>query len=147
MTLLFHAPIFMLAQTRIEAMNHAFLARETEDNSKSYIMLVAIGLALLVAVCIYFWVKKRSERVVNDPNQLFRELCRAHHFSRKNRRLLFKMAREKKLANPCELLFNAELWTLDANNEQSLCHPKVRANIQKLRSMLYVPARATAEAA
>ncbi len=141
MNALFNASLFILAQDRIEAINIAFRERKTEDSSKGTIMLVAIVVAILAAAVVLYLMKKRAERVVADPRALFKELCKTHHLSRKHRRLLRFMSREKKLANPCELLFNAELWTLDANQEQSLCVPKVRTEIQKLRALLYVPAK------
>lgn len=134
--------LIFFAQARIEAINIAFQERKTEDSSNHTVLLSAVVIALLAAVAVFFIVKLRSERVVSDPRALFKELCKSHSLSRKHRRLLRLMSREKQLSNPSELMINAEHWTLDVNREPNLCSPKVRTEIQKLRALLYVPPRA-----
>lgn len=132
--------VLCLAQTRIEAMNQAFRAREPAD-STGYALLAIGVLSLLVSIVIFLVFKQRTSRVISDSQLLFRELCRAHHLSWRARHLLQEMARVKKLNDPCVLLLDGKHWILNPETEAKLCTNSKRNRIQKLQPLLFAPAK------
>ncbi|MCA9132577.1 MAG: hypothetical protein KDA45_05470 [Planctomycetales bacterium] len=139
---LFSTFTVLLAQTRIEALNQAFRARDSVGGSESLWMLAVVGPCLLVAIVLFWIVKQRTERVVDDPSRLFAELCRAHYLSVGDRRLLGEIARVKRLVDPSTLLLDAELWTFDPASEARFCQPRVQTRLSQLQGQLFTPGQA-----
>lgn len=116
-------PAALLAQGRIEAMNQGF--RMQQHNSyASIIMITIVLLALGTAAGIFFYVKRKSQKVVDDPLQLFRELSRAHGLSGGQRKLLLQLAKNHGLKDPCTLFLDSAHFSLDPQADANLCQPK-----------------------
>lgn len=84
-----------------ESMNNAWLS----------LMLVAAGLATVVAVYIFVrdsWQKRMSL----SPRGLFNELCRAHRLKWSQRRLLWRLAKSQNLPNPAALFLTPDCFTI-----------------------------------
>ena len=127
----------LIAQTRIEALNQAIRSREMADHSAGYAMLGIAVLSVAVAVAAAYLYKQRSERIVCDSKKLFRELCRAHHLSWGQRRLLREMARVKNVSDPTLLMLDHQLWVMDPVKEMGLCQPKMRKRLLFVQRLLF----------
>jgi hypothetical protein len=129
--------LMFVAQTRIEALNQAIRTREMADHSNGYALLGIAVLSIAVAVVTAYLFKKRSERIVCDARKLFKELCRAHHLSWSQRRLLNEMARVKNVSDPTLLMIDQHLWVIDPVKEMGLCQPKMRKRLQIVQRLLF----------
>jgi len=71
---------------------------------------VAAGLVWLISL----WLKAREERNRNSPLRLLKELFAAHHFSRRERELLTRLAEHHHLLQPATLFVEPRLWEPDS---------------------------------
>lgn len=92
------------------------LGRNFRDGGNGYNVTHAL-LALLVfaalGVVIWFVVRymsQRERRTYNSPRRLFNELCYAHGFNRRERRLLQRLARGQRLDHPALLFVDPQYY-------------------------------------
>ncbi|HUG93107.1 MAG TPA: hypothetical protein VML55_19860 [Planctomycetaceae bacterium] len=66
------------------------------------ILLAALAIVALCWLLVFLWDRYRRElrRAAHDPRALFRELCRAHRLSRRERGLLWRAAVHLRLEHP-----------------------------------------------
>jgi hypothetical protein len=127
----------LTAQVRIEPVNQlvAPVANDTSGRD-TLIAGLFLGLALL-SVIIGFVMWLRRDRRCADTKALFRELCSAHHLSRSQVRVLWELARVKKISDPTSLIIDSHLWIVQPSEEPSLCKPKVRNRISTIQRLLF----------
>jgi hypothetical protein len=110
------------------------------DHSKLEPGLIAASLVVLAIVVAFLWFlarlmnRQEGRRLFNNPQQLFRSLCRAHELSRADRRLLLQIGRIRKIFQPASLFLEPDQF--DAASEQPVFHGQERA-LQRLRDHLF----------
>lgn len=127
----------LLAQRRIEPIKFAVEAPEPTNSLGIGFMLIYAALVLAVAAGVYFLVRLIPGRAGNDGQQLFGELCRANHLSRRQRRLLLQMARSSQAGCPSQMFLDIGLWkplTADLSEKADV---KQQAELLRLRSLLF----------
>lgn len=101
--------------------------------------LLPFGIAAAVigiAVAIVIAIKKRNDfsKPCNDPQKLFRELCRAHKLNRVSQNLLQQLATTFQLDQPAEIFLQPALF----NAEHLPQHLQAEAaRLQELRQRLF----------
>lgn len=128
---------WLLAKSRIESMNRAFLEKRSIDSSSMMLTLGGIVLVLGLSLLAYYIHKKRSERILNDSKKLFGEMCRAHQFSRAQMKVFRAFSKIKSPADPCQLFLESKLWILDPHSDKKFCSPKARESLSAIQSMLF----------
>lgn len=132
----------VLGQGRIQSLNQAFLSKDGKVTT-SLTMLAIAALVIVTTAIVYWVVKRRSEATVDNPRKLFAELCRAHRLSFGQRRLLAKLAKSLKLADPCEIFVSSDLWQLDPVKFPNLCKKSKVNQLRLLRRVLFVEQQPT----
>ena len=128
----------VLAKSRIEAMNEAFLSKQSGTGGATGLVLVGIAaLAIAVAALVVYLSSARSQRVINNPKKLFKELCRKHELSSSQKSLLGSLAVAKGLSDPCVLFIDANLWELDPAQHPKLCTARICERLRKTRHTLF----------
>ncbi|NOY30361.1 MAG: hypothetical protein GXP28_09350 [Planctomycetes bacterium] len=94
--------------------------------------LLVLG-AVVAAVLAYFKYNDLS-KPCNDPNRLFRELCRAHGLDRASQKLLWQLASLTKLPQPAEVFLTPAVFEANQLPEQ-LCAEQER--VRELRERLF----------
>jgi hypothetical protein len=77
-----------------------------------HLVLLTLIVAILVAVMARFSSQVGKPRY-NNPRALFRALCRAHRLDLGSRRLLDRLARQQRLADPARLFLEPERFELN----------------------------------
>jgi hypothetical protein len=137
--LMHEQPIFVIAQSRIEAMNQGFRTQQSGGGYAVVIMIAAIAVAFGLAALIYLYFKRYSKQTVNDPQKLFAELCKAHGFSRSQRRLMRELAEHHHLKDPNMLLLESGKWGIGDTDNKRLALPKNQNRLLILKRQLFTP--------
>lgn len=127
----------LLAQTRIEALNQGFRDRNFGQAGDARGMLILALGAVLCALAIYYGFRFRQSHPINNPRKLLAELAAANCLTGRQRRLLGKLARAKKIDDPTQLMIDASLWVLDPVHEVRLCKPRILRRIQHIHRLLF----------
>lgn len=127
-------------QSRIEAMNQGLRAYESAENSSWMVLLGICLLTCAVAGIIVVIVKLRAQQRLCDPHRLFRELCRAHQVTWRQRRLLKSFAKTRKLSDPNQLFLDSSLWAFCPASEPKLCAPAKHRRFLTLQRMFFTHA-------
>lgn len=110
------------------------------DRPKLGLGTVIASIAVLAVVIVFLWLlarlmnRQEGRRLFNNPKQLFRSLCRAHHLNRADRRLLARIGRLRRLPQPASLFLEPE--HLDRAWENPACRGE-QAAIKRLRARLF----------
>lgn len=137
MNYLMHLPsAVMISQSRIQAMNQGFRTQQ-DSGYASIIMIAIVFLTLGLAAGIYFYVKFKAQKVVDDPALLFRELSRAHGLNGRQRKLLLQLAKSRGLKDPCTLFLSPSLFSLDPQSDAQLCQPKILKKFLVVQRILF----------
>jgi hypothetical protein len=134
-----HQLVLWIAQGRIEAMNQGFRSQHAGDSSASIIMIAAVVFALGLTAGILLYLKRTSQKIVDDPLQLFRELSRAHGLNWSQRRLLLQFATSRGLQDPCALFLEADHFSLDPTVDAQLSQPKLLKRFMIVRRTIFDP--------
>ena len=128
----------VIAQTRIEAINHGFVEERVEESSSSLIILVcSLVAAVLVAIAVWWFYQRHSMRIEDSAKRLFKELCTELELSSRQVRLLKELVKSRQLENPSEIFLRSELWRFDPTVDKKLCRLKTRNQLQILQRMLF----------
>lgn len=91
--------------------NEAALVPRDEFNFT--LLFIGLGAVLLIGVAIggYLYHRRRQMKSAgNNPLVLFRELCDGYSLSWRQRQSLLRLARIRKVTNPCLIIFDPGLW-------------------------------------
>lgn len=77
-----------------------------------------VVLAAVVAAAVAYFKYQDLSKPCNDPNRLFRELCRAHGLDRANRKLLWQLASLAGFAQPAEVFLTPAVFEANQLPEQ-----------------------------
>lgn len=127
----------LLAQSRVQSLNEAFLEKPNGSFAGGFVMLGIVVVAILLSGIAFYFYKKRSERVICDPNKLLDEVARAHGLPFGQRRLLKRLAKAKQLSDPVTLLLDDRLWVLDPAQDTVFCKPRRVAQLKALQRVLF----------
>lgn len=127
----------LLAQRRIEPIKFVVDAPEPTSSLGIGFLLIYAALVLAIAAGVYFLVLQMPGRGGNDGQQLFGELCRAHHLSRRQRHLLLHMARSSQAACPSHMFVDIGLWKPPTADLSQKADIKQQAELLRLRSILF----------
>lgn len=95
---------------RFRSLGSRFRGRGAElraDDLVSGLLLLAAAVGLIYLLSRLL-VRQQRPRAFNKPAALFRALCRAHALDRRSRRLLWKLARWRRLDQPGRLFLDPE---------------------------------------
>ncbi len=144
MSLTFINPSWFIAQSRIEAMNQAVQPLDAETGTPALPLLTLAFATIALAVAILYFFKHNTARTSNDSLNLFAELCRCNHLSRRQRKLLKGLANYQKVSNPCQIFLDIELWTIAPERPlPQLSTAGVQAELHRLRSLLFTQGKTT----
>lgn len=73
------------------------------------VVTVGLGLTWLVVT----WLNRRRQRRRHAPRKLFRDLCKAHQLTRRQRRMLWRLAQRRQLPQPALLFLDPQSWGLE----------------------------------
>src|SRR5262245_59529174 len=79
-------------------------------------LLILAGIAVSFAMGVWLltrWFSPRERRALNSPAQLLAELSAAHGLKYGQRKLLMRLARHLKLAQPALLFVEPALWSAE----------------------------------
>ena len=127
----------VLAQIRVDAMAPILEEPEVVSGSRPGMMIAIAFATIAIAVASLTFLKQCSSRTTNDSGRLFLELCGRHRLSRRQRQLLRELSEYQQVADPSQVLLDAELWQLDPAQTTHLSSEKVQLELQKLRSLLF----------
>jgi hypothetical protein len=102
---------FLVAEVdRFRSLGSRFRGRSAELRGDDLLiglllLIAAIGLLHLLSRLL---ARQQRPRAFNKPKALFRDLCRAHALDRASRRLLWELARWRKLDQPGRLFLEPE---------------------------------------
>lgn len=123
-------------RSRWERLGDAFTEENARLTMNELLALAGIGVAGLVLIVVLMVLARRQDeqRPYHDPERLFRQLCRLHRLTRKDRQLVRNLAGECGLELP-SLMFvqperfeTAELVEQDVNRQD---------RIRRLRGQLF----------
>jgi hypothetical protein len=110
----------VVAQTSAEDLLRGMasgLNRERGLDTEAWPLVVFGGLALVGGGLLGYrtWRRRAARRRGNGPGQqlLFQELCRAHKLDLPARRLLLRLARSQRVAQPARLFLEPERFLAD----------------------------------
>lgn len=129
--------ILLLGQSEIDKMSLGFKEKSNGDIAIPLIVLASVLVLGVVAFLAFRLYKHYSKRVINKPKRLFSELARAHRLSRRERRLVSKLAAARSLKDPNQLYLDSNLWVLDPTRDHALCKPKYRGILRCARLKLF----------
>lgn len=130
---------YCLAQSRIDAMNEAFRQQSKVNFGVLIPFLgVVVGAVLLGVLIHYYYDRKQRRPLANNPKLLFQELCKAHSLNFAQRRALRKLARVRRLSNPCLVFVDIRLWPTNSE-AQRLLGGWTRRKLCELRRNLFQP--------
>lgn len=104
-------------------------------------LLALIGLGLTL-VCVYF-TKRLSQKPLANPRKLFKQLCRAHELTGRERRQLEHLAKLLGVETPAILMIDTSIWNVDKLVEAKKLQPKQRERLMTLQRVLYDQPRLT----
>jgi hypothetical protein len=89
-----------------------------------------------IAVFAYVQIRKRNDMTLrcDDPQRLFRELCRAHKLGRGSARLLSQLATASQLAQPAQIFLTPAAF--DAKSLPASLRPRA-AEFKRLQKELF----------
>jgi hypothetical protein len=88
-------------------------ARNSTSSNSTWLGLMILMAALLAFVALAIIVQRQQrQRKVSCPRSLFFEICRAHRLTWFERRLLWRLARSQKLADPARLFLSPECFEI-----------------------------------
>ena len=105
--------IWLLAQrSRWERLGDGFRGHRARlDTTESVIgVLVIVVIFAALIILARYGLRDDKDRPTNNPWQLFWELCRAHGLSRRESRLLCRLAKERKLSNPGDIFVDPRFF-------------------------------------
>ena len=94
------------------------------------LVVLCAGIAAVVAYLKY----NDFSKPCNDPNRLFRELCRAHGLDRGSRKLLQQLAMQTGLVQPAEVFLTPAVFEVNQLPEQL---QRERERVMELRGQLF----------
>ena len=124
-------------RNRIEAVTQSFLEQSQGSGYGTMIMLTSVGVAVALGIAAYFFYRRQLDRVCNDPQALFNEICRAHGLTGGQKSVLMKLVKVRKLKNPNLVLIDSNLWVLDPAVDAELCTPKLRNRLIHVQRLLF----------
>jgi hypothetical protein len=76
------------------------------------VAIIAAGAVVIVAIAwlVLRLVAKRERGAAHSPWCLFRELCKAHRLSSRERQLLIRLAKQERLEQPAMLFIEPAIW-------------------------------------
>lgn len=107
----FLAPLAATNPPSLKQLTRSFRGQYVAPRSSAYVyetILLAIALIVAAAVAFVVWRQLRDRREMT--NSLFDGLCGAHELTRRERRLLDRLARCQRLAEPARLFLEPERW-------------------------------------
>lgn len=110
------------------------------DGEIAWWWVAALPVAILVAIAIacLVWFRKRLS---NGRQDLFKEICKAHQLTGRQRNLLRRFAGVRQLDDPLILMIDATRWHLDQLDKQTQLKRKEIQELHKLQSTLYAAPR------
>lgn len=127
---------FLISQVPLEAVQRE--VHRQSVSGQSGLIILALCAALLLALALILWlIRYRQQRIVDNPDLLFRELCSAHGVTWRQRQLLKKLVRLQGLKDPCLLWLDVELWDLEKIKSRSLSSPRQQKRISALKHTLF----------
>lgn len=106
------------------------------------------GFSLIVTAlscALYFLIRYRRGRPLDDSRSLFRELCHAHDLTGAERRLVKRLALGLELPSPAALFVDSSIWRLPDGSDR---HPRISKadwdKLLKLQCTLFLPPPANA---
>lgn len=109
--------------------------------AEMHLPLTWVGLGMLIATVItwlvFRWRKARSNRRLNSPRLLLRELFRIHQLTWADRSLLLRTAKSQKVGNPARLFLESDLWQQAMAVEKS---PRRKRRLKSLQAKLFCTA-------
>lgn len=127
----------LLAQSRLDAMHHAFASPRSSDGYQSLILLAAILVTIAVIAGWLYLFKAYESRKFNNSQALFLELCRTHHIRRGQAKLLSELASLLNFPSPTVLMLDSSLWQLDSQVVQTGLTPAKLEKLAKIQAMLF----------
>ncbi len=127
----------LLAEGRVDFMARGFEAYEAEGGQSVLIIVAACSTALVIAVVVYFYVRRHMRATVVEPWSLFRELCNANNLNPRQRLLMRTIAKAKSIKDPCCLFLDSRLWLVEPASAPSLCRPGKIRQIRRLQKVLF----------
>jgi hypothetical protein len=124
-------------KNRIEAVTLNVLEQSPDSSHWISIVLLGVAIVLAAAVAFYFTYRKQLNCVCDDPELLFKELCRAHGLTFGQKAVLLKLIKARRLNNPNLVLIDSSLWVLDPTRDAELCTPKVRNRLIHVQRLLF----------
>ncbi|MCA9195276.1 MAG: hypothetical protein KDB03_26075 [Planctomycetales bacterium] len=134
----FFATAWFLGQSNpLETVRREFEKQQSGFGSGTWGMLAILLVALVVAGAI-LWAFKNSTRKFSDARSLFSQLCRAHHLSYQQRKLMLLLAKESQL-QPSYLFLSSEAWQVPHDCKR-LRKESCLQLLQKTQRTLFEPA-------
>jgi hypothetical protein len=87
------------------------LRQNSEGVGGNLLVLCAVFTVATAVWClVQRWIKYRRERTIDDPALLFRDLCRAHRLSRKEKTQLVELAERRGLEDATALFVREDYF-------------------------------------
>lgn len=108
----------------VRNMGNRFHGKQAQLDTRDLFMLLGI----LTAVCMIAWLlhrfaeRQEKRRRYNSPNGLFRELCKAHALTRRERRMLRRLAKPLKLDQPARIFLERQRFDAESLNPSLRAH-------------------------
>lgn len=118
-------------------LGNRFSGRNAELHWSDIVTLVGVvGGGLLLVAALYLLQRYQQRRAFsNEPRHLFQDLCRLHDLSRKERRLLSRLATACKLPIPAALFVSPQYFEPEAMPQELAAH---EVAIRKIATKLFV---------
>ena len=129
--------LLLLARRQdLRGMSEGFRGRSVWDNAPQTVLIAGIILAVAVVLLLVGRYANRYEQrhATNSPTDLFRELCRIHHLTNADRRLLKRIATHWELESPALIFIEPDLF-VSARLPIEL-HPETE-HVERLRQHLF----------
>ncbi|QDV21757.1 hypothetical protein [Aureliella helgolandensis] len=127
----------LIAEGRVAALRAGFQMQETKSLTIGLVLIAASFTVILATALLYWFIQRRAAKRFCSPKKLFRELCRVHHFSFPQRRLLAQLVKVGGVSDPNLLFIDSRLWILDPSKNPKLCVARNRRHLQKMQRAIY----------
>lgn len=132
----------LLSSLSLTALDQPILAASSR-NLPAFVVGMGLVLSVILTALfcgLYYLDRYRRGLPVDDPNSMFRELCRGHDLSGAERRLLKRLASGLELASPSVLFVDSSIWRLpDGSDRHQRLSKADWEKLLKLQCTLFLP--------
>ncbi len=128
----------LIAETRMAEVSLQY-REEVASSGTSGWWYILIPFAATGIACLIHSIGNRPPAIVNTPNGMLHELCKAHRLNNRGRVLLEMIAEEAELAHPATLFVGAAQFdeAVSKAAKQLKFDPRKQATLAQLRRRLF----------